>query len=208
DLQVKNGRRIRAFNNKVIGNNHLNFAAPGTIVATVSPGTGMIVLCTDQVEVFKNEIKGNQTFNLSVGGYHITGREWKDKAFDPIPEGVYVHDNAFADGGTKPAGERGQLFAALLGTPIPDIIWDGVVNPALLKDGKPAPENRIVFKNNGNATFANLNWSILGPELTAAKTKEDGLKKVLAHGGRVDGDGTAYRGELKPLPEVKLPGVK
>src|SRR5262249_13551499 len=57
DLQVKNGRRIRAFNNKVIGNNHPNFAAPGTIVATVSPGTGMIVLCTDQVEVFKNEIK-------------------------------------------------------------------------------------------------------------------------------------------------------
>src|SRR5262249_43053291 len=138
DLQVKNGRRVRAFGNKVLNNNHPNFATPGTMVATVAPGTGVGVLCTDQVEVFKNEIKGNQTFNLSVASYYITGREWKDKAFDPIPEGVYVHDNTFADGGTKPAGERGQLFAALLGTPIPDIVWDGVT-----KDGKLTPGDRI-----------------------------------------------------------------
>ncbi len=208
DLQVKNGRRVRAFNNKVLTNNHPNFATPGTIVATVSPGTGMIVLCTDQVEVFGNEIKGNQTFNLSVVSYYVTGREYKDKAFDPIPEGVYVHDNTFGDGGAKPAGERGQLFAALLGTPIPDIVWDGVVNPSLLKDGKPTPENRIVFKNNGKATFANLQWAILGPELASAKTQAKGLKKMLEHRAKVDRDVTAYTGELKPLPEVKVPGVK
>ena len=208
DLQVKNGRRVRAYGNKVIANNHPNFAAPGTIVATVSPGTGMVVLCTDQVEVFQNEIKSNQTFNLSIVSYHITGREWKDKAFDPIPEGVYVHDNSFADGGKKPTGERGQLHALLVGTPMPDIIWDGVVNPSLLKNGKPAPENRIVFKNNGNATFANLNWGTLGPALAAAKSKEDGLKALLTHKPNVERDITPYTGELKPLPAIQLPGVK
>jgi parallel beta-helix repeat protein len=208
DLPVKNGKRIRAFRNKVLSNNHPNFATPGTMVSTISPGTGLIVLCSDQVEVFKNEIKGNNTFNLAVISYLITGREYKDKEFDPIPEGVYIHDNTFADGGRKPTGPRGELFGALLGTPVPDMVWDGVMNRGKFKDGTPPPAQRVVFRNNGEATFANLNWEVLGPRMAAAKSNKERLEAIAAHREKVGRDLKAHTGELKPLPEVKLPGGK
>lgn len=204
DLPVKNGKRVRAFGNKVVGNNHPNFATPGTIVSTVSPGTGLLVMATDQVEVFKNEIKGNNTFNLAVVSYLVTGRSYRDKAYDPIPEGVFVHDNTFADGGKKPTGERGEFFANLLGTPIPDIVWDGVVP----EGGKSRPEQRVLFRNNGSATFANLNWAALGPRLAVAKTKEDSKKAIVAHREKVTRDIKPHTGELKPLPQIQLSGAK
>jgi parallel beta-helix repeat protein len=204
DLPVKNGKRVRAFRNKVVNNNHPNFATPGTMVATISPGTGLVVMATDAVEVFKNEIKGNNTFNLAVVSYLLMGRPYKDKEYDPVPEGVWVHDNTFADGGKKPAGERGEMFAGLLGTPIPDMIWDGVVRA----DRKPGPGQRVVFRNNGSATFANLNWGLLGPRLDGAKSRAEGVKAILAHRPKVDRDLKPYTGELKPLPEVKLSGAK
>ncbi|MFO0844260.1 MAG: hypothetical protein U0797_18000 [Gemmataceae bacterium] len=37
-----------------------------------------------------------------------------------------------------------------------------------------------MFQNNGGATFANLNWASLGPQLAAAKTKEDFQKAIAA----------------------------
>lgn len=204
DLPVKNGKRVRAFRNKILSNNHPNFATPGTIVSTVSPGTGLVVMATDQVEVFKNEIKGNNTFNLAVVSYQVTGRPYRDREYDPIPEGIWVHDNTFADGGKKPAGERGELFAGLLGTPIPDIVWDGIVPRA----GKAGLEQRVLFRDNGSATFANLNWATLGPQLAAAKTKEEGQKAIVAHREKVGRDIKPHTGELEPLPEVKLSGAK
>ena len=38
-------------------NNLFNFAPPGNIVGTVPPGTGIMVLATSGVEIFKNEYK-------------------------------------------------------------------------------------------------------------------------------------------------------
>ena len=113
-----------------------------------------------------------------------------------------VHNNTFADGGRKPTGEGGTLFATLLGTPVPDMVWDGVRKPGGPKDG----ERPVVFQNNGTATFANLNWDVLGPQLAAAKNPQEGLQKVLAHRDKVVSDLEPYTGARKPLPGVKLPG--
>ncbi|HMP61088.1 MAG TPA: parallel beta-helix domain-containing protein, partial [Gemmatales bacterium] len=65
DLPLKNGGRVRVFNNVVSANNHVNFAPKGNIVATVPPGTGIMVLATDQVEIFGNKISDNKTCNLA-----------------------------------------------------------------------------------------------------------------------------------------------
>jgi len=208
-LQVKNGQRVRVFNNEVFTNNHENFAPKGNIVASVAPGTGMMVMATDQVEVFKNTIKDNQTYNMAIVSFYITGRpiEDKDKDYDPIPEGIYVHDNTFLGGGNKPAGERGQVLRALLGEQIPDIIYDGISNPAKMVDGQlPAPL-RIYIKNNGNATFANLHWGELA-DLTKMKSNEERLANLLAHRAKVARDLKPHEGELPSLPTVNLPGVQ
>ena len=61
DLPTKDGRLCRVFNNKVLANNHDNFAPKGNIVATVPPGTGIMIMANDQVEVFDNTIEKNQT---------------------------------------------------------------------------------------------------------------------------------------------------
>jgi parallel beta-helix repeat protein len=195
-LQQKNGKRVRVFNNQVVANNHANFAPKGNIVASVSPGTGMMVMATDDVELFNNVVKDNHTFSLSVVSFYITGRPMEDKAYDPIPEGIYIHDNKISGGGSMPKGERGQNMAMLLGTPLPDIIYDGIHNPAKTVDGKLPPALGVYFKNNGNATFANLHWNELD-----MKDPAGSLKKI-------ERDIKPYEGELAALPEVKLAGIR
>ena len=194
-LQVKNGKRVRVHDNNVYANNHANFAPKGNMVASVAPGTGMIVMATDQVELFKNTVKDNQTYNLAIVSFFITGRPMDDKGYDPYPEGIYVHDNMFSGGGNKPSGERGHMLASLLGTPMPDIVYDGIINPAKLENGKLPPNQGLYLKNNGNATFANLHWNTLDPK------DEKGNK------AKIKRDIKPYEGELPPLPPVTLPGV-
>ena len=80
DLPTKDGRECRVFNNKVVANNHENFAPKGNIVASVPPGTGVMILANDEVEVFDNTIEKNQTggpvdHQLSVHGQRDQGRE-------------------------------------------------------------------------------------------------------------------------------------
>jgi parallel beta-helix repeat protein len=194
-LQVKNGRRVRVFRNQVVGNNHDNFAPKGNVVATVAPGTGMMVLATDQVEMFENTIKDNGTHGLLVVSFLTTGRPIEDKEYDPIPEGVFVHDNTFTGNGTKPGGQMGPVLTALLGRPLPDIIFDGSHNPAKLVDGKPPAGQGVYFKNNGGATFANLHWDKLN------------LMDLPASLSRIDRNLKPFEGEMPPLPPVTLPGA-
>src|SRR6185437_14638591 len=94
------------------------------------PGTGVMVMATDDVEVFDNTIRDNQTYNLAVLSYQVTGRPFETKnGYDPVAEGVYVHNNRFSGGGDKPSGERGSFLEALLGKPVPDIVYDGIRKP-------------------------------------------------------------------------------
>ena len=106
-------------NNRVIENNHENFAAEGSIVAGVPSGTGVMLLAADEVEVTGNEIRGNDTTGVVVLSLHSA--MGADTAFDvdPTPERNWIHDNDFADNGNAPdpgAGDYG-LEAA-------DLIWD------------------------------------------------------------------------------------
>lgn len=158
NLPVKNGKCVRVFRNTSIANNHANFAPKGNMVGTVPPGTGMMILATDQVEVFENTIKQNQTVGLSIISFQLTQKPITDKDYDPYPEGIYIHDNTFAENGTKPSGELGLVLTALLGKPFPDIMYDGHVDPKKKLDGK-LPENlSLKVADNGSATFANLNY--------------------------------------------------
>ena len=129
DLPTKDGRHCRVFNNKVLANNHDNFAPKGNIVATVPPGTGVMIMANDQVEVFDNTIEKNQTAGLSIVSYLITDKPIKDAKYDPFCEAIYIHDNRFAANGGKPAGPLGEMLAKALGTPLPDILYDGIVDP-------------------------------------------------------------------------------
>jgi len=151
DLPVKGGRITRVYSNQVYANNLENFAPKGNIVAKVPAGTGVMVMATNHIEIFKNAIQDNDTASVSVISYLTTRNPLKDKEYDPFNEAIYIHDNAITGGGKRPGGMAAQI-AAVAGPPFPEILYDGVIDPA---KGPLSGDRRICIQNNGAAAFLN-----------------------------------------------------
>lgn len=192
-LQLKAGKRVRVFRNQVFDNNHKNFAAPGNIVAMVPSGTGMMVMATDQVEIFENEIRDNNTSNISIVSYLVSGKKLKDPSYDPFCKLISIHDNRISNGGSKPSGALRESLTQVLGSQLPDILFDGAVNPAHLVDGVLPPSKRISIRNNGEIRFANFKLLEMTPE------------KIQAGKYAPSTDLSDYRHELPRLAKVTLP---
>lgn len=191
-LALHNGGRVRVFHNQVPKNNHANFGARGSSVSNVAPGTGMLLLAMDNVEIFENQVTDNQTCGLQVISYILTGNPINDKDYDPYPEHAYIHDNHFSGGGKHPGGRYGKILAQIVGTPFPEILYDGVLNPKHTVDGKIDPEHGIRFERNGNVGFANIHFDQLTPE------------KMAAGKAHIDRDIAAYTGSYPRLPAIAL----
>lgn len=158
DLPVQGGERVRVYNNKVIANNAPNIAPKSMTVYNLPAGLGVSVMAIKNVEVFKNEIKDNNTANLHILGYvSAISEPIKDKRYNPFVANVYVHDNEISGGGKNPDTRLDGVVAVMkaVGKPMPDILYDGVIEP---KDGKPGTmaDAKICLENNGAATFANF----------------------------------------------------
>ncbi len=196
-LQLTNGGNVRVFNNKIYKNNTPNFAPPGNMVATVPTGTGLMIMATDDVEVFENEISGNQTTGVSVVSYLVTERPIKDPKFDPFPEGISIHDNIFLKGGEKPSGVFGEMLAAVVGVPFPQVFYDGIFNESKLEDGKLPADLSLKLADNGEITFANGNVGMLSPEnVVSGKYKVD--RNLASYSGKHE---AIAKVTLQPLPE-------
>ena len=159
-LPVKNGHDTRVFNNEVTENNHPNFGLAGAIISTLPSGTGIQVMANENTEVFGNQIRNNQSYNVAILSYLVTGRDYDDPEYDPYAEGIYIHDNVFEGGGDNPQGAAKDR-AALVGGTFPDIVYDGFVNPEKLVDGVVLPELGVYVENNGDADFVNLDLGAL-----------------------------------------------
>ncbi|MBV7316852.1 parallel beta-helix domain-containing protein [Shewanella sp. NIFS-20-20] len=163
DLPIGNqryGSSVRIFNNKVYDNNTPNFAnasANPAGVHIVPPGTGIIVLSTDDVEIFDNTITGHDTLGVTVssffiaepdiqtfvGSYGQPGQAISD-GWRPTPRNIYLHNNIIEDYGSKPNGYL-----------IKDIIQAYVLThgdmPGILYDGLGE-----LLSNNGTAAYLGL----------------------------------------------------
>lgn len=197
DLPKKDGRNCRVFNNTVIANNHENFAPKGNIVASVPPGTGVMIMANDQVEVFDNKIENNQSAGVAIVSYLINDLPIKDDKYDPYCEAIFVYNNKFKGNGENPAGKLGKILSGLLGKPMPDILYDGIVDQKKLVDGKLPEEMAIRIRDNGDAGFANFD----APSLTVANVLANKKPNVVR-------DLKQYEGELPKLSPVSIAGVK
>lgn len=155
------GRVTRVYDNQVFANNTDNFGHPGTPVASVPAGTGVIVNSNDDVEIFNNQISDNKTGNIIISSLFSTGYSDSSasESFDPYPEGIFIYGNTFSGGGDDPdtdelALARVMLFGA--DGRLPDIIWDGFFDPAKQVDGETPPGLRICI-DNGEAGILNAN---------------------------------------------------
>ncbi len=155
------GYKSRVHDNAVIANNLKNFAHKGAIVSTVPAGTGILVMANDQVEIFNNAIKNNKTANIIISSYFSVGsmdEKGIKPSFDPYPEGIYIHDNVFEGGGDAPSQlDLKALKLAMFGLKghLPDIMWDGYVNKALLDEKGQLPPDKRICVQNGDAKVIN-----------------------------------------------------
>ena len=174
NLPRQGGRHVRVFNNQMIDNNTPNFA-PKSLgpIQYLPTGTGMYVMAIRDVEVFNNKIQNNNTVNLYIINYKtgvdedslrdtaaspITQQIFapEDKRFDPFVQSVYVHDNEISGGGRSPDNRIPgvKMLAAALGGQLPDLLYDGVIDPTWGRKG-PNP-GQVCLQNNSGATFLNF----------------------------------------------------
>jgi parallel beta-helix repeat protein len=104
DLPIQGGKNTRVFKNEIFNNNTDNFAPKGNIVGVVPPGTGLLVLANDNIEIFENTIKNHDTVNIGIVSYFVTDKPINDPKYDPYPESIYIHDNKISEGGENPRG--------------------------------------------------------------------------------------------------------
>lgn len=161
DLELKRGGNCRVFNNKIWENNTANFAPKGNIVGKVPQGTGIILLAANRVEIFNNEITNNRTVGTSIASYYISENPIRDSSYYPYPVAINIHDNTYSRKKQRATskGRMGKLYRFKLrfGKNVPDIVYDGIPDPALLDAQKQyPPEKRICIRNNRGATYANI----------------------------------------------------
>ncbi len=165
DLPKKRGGHVKMYDNLIARNNFRNFAPKGNIVGKVPPGTGVMILATNDVEIYNNKIWENKTISAAIVSYYIAETPIKDKEYNPYPSAIFVHDNIFSTGKRMPTWKNklGFIFWWKFHKKVPHIIYDGIQNPAWLNpDGTVKNAYRICLRENDNGTFANIHADRIG----------------------------------------------
>ena len=154
-LIKKQGGDVVVHHNRVLNNNLDNFAPKGNIVASVPPGTGVMVLATPRVTIRDNQLLENKTASVAVVSYYLTELPIADEAYEPIPREVQVYGNNIARSKGLPTLKNriGLLLAMKFWRNVPGVIWDGIT-PATLA-GEPLAltgETFVCFGENGTDT--------------------------------------------------------
>ena len=159
DLVQKKGGHIRVYNNLIEHNNLFNFAPKGSIVGKVIPGTGVMVLATSDVHVYDNTIRNNKSVGTAIVSYFITEEAINDSLYNPYTSSIHIYNNTYERTPGLPAldYEIGQLLAIKYGRNTPDIIYDGMPDPAYINaEGIILPESNLCIQNNSEARFTNM----------------------------------------------------
>ncbi|MEO4000723.1 parallel beta-helix domain-containing protein [Mesorhizobium sp. CAU 1732] len=186
NLPVQGGHDIRVFDNDIVENDTPNFAPEGNIVGIVPKGMGVMVMANRNVHVFGNRFDKNATTHVLIAAYP---NEYEDDDYMFVPRGVFVHGNTYGEGGWEPDGGVGKILSDVAGTPLPDIIWDGVTRiPEYLS--WVSAGDRIYIDEADGTTFANLKMI---------------SQMLLPWGWWPDKDISGYKGALPEPAAVVLP---
>lgn len=160
------GKNIKVYDNIVTSNNRKNFGMKGAIVSKIPGGTGMLVLATNDVEIYGNTISDHHTLGVGIISYNLvasmendvdvtpldayggvrTVTDYRnDKEYDPYPGQIGLHDNTYDNDAWFPniSTDFGKLFFTKRGLGIPDVVYDGIESPEYIKEGKPNPYYKI-----------------------------------------------------------------
>lgn len=105
-LPKKDGRRIVVRRNFVRNNNHYNYAEAGAIVASVPPGSGILVLASNEVEIYDNVISDNALAGVIIADLGVMQNTKPDPAVNPNPDAIRIGRNQFYRNGHKGFWDR------------------------------------------------------------------------------------------------------
>jgi parallel beta-helix repeat protein len=171
-LPIKTCYDVIIRNNFVVNNNHENFGAPGSIVAGVPQGSGIVIMAADEVTIEGNQISGNQNAGIIITDHANLGNLTMDPESEPNPDQVAILDNLMFDNGTQPIPEIKALMVTKLVTGNPDIVRVGPSKDSCIL-------NRDRYITAGINDFATCGFettmetvSYLSPEPVAPRTFE------------------------------------
>lgn len=136
-LPIKTTFDVIFRNNFVVNNNHENFGAPGSTVAGIPAGTGILIMAADDVIVENNIITGNDNAGITI----VDLANGDPKANDPNAEGnpdrIVILDNIMYENGSNPTGELKAIMLTQLDSKGPDIFaYGGGTGSSILDKNK------------------------------------------------------------------------
>lgn len=166
------GYTTRAYNNRIHDNNHENFAQEGNIVASIPPGSGIMILATHDVQLYDNDITDNQTVGVAILSYElvaamnedveeqpdaiggaqtVNNRFREDTLYNPFPYDISIFRNRISNTHWFPAVQNdiGKLLIWYSPFTPPALLYDGIEDPQ-------RPQRNICFAENGDVLFVNL----------------------------------------------------
>jgi hypothetical protein len=116
-------KRIHARDNRIVSNNRPNTARPGSILATVPSGTGVLYVGVDESEIARNHVEDNAFAGIALVDYclAVLGTEFscsvdpnvtREFGRDKSATNNRVIDNTLIGNGTHPDPEHPFASAA------------------------------------------------------------------------------------------------
>jgi parallel beta-helix repeat protein len=134
-LPIKTCFDVIIRNNYVINNNVENFGEPGSIVASLPKGTGIIVMAADEVTIENNIITGNENAGIVMTDLNFIAHITKDPESEPNPDRIVILDNIMSNNGSNPIDElKAYKVANLVTTPGIDIVAIGGGTGSCIRD--------------------------------------------------------------------------
>lgn len=133
-LPIKTTFDVIFRNNFVVNNNHENFGAPGSTVAGIPPGTGILIMAADDVIVENNIITGNNNTGITIVDLATGDPKANDPNSEGNPDRVVILDNIMFDNGNQPTGEIKAIMLTQLDSKGPDIFAYGGGTGSTIRD--------------------------------------------------------------------------
>lgn len=145
----------KVYDNVIENNNGENFAEPGTAQSLIPPGTGLLVLAADEVEIYNNTIRGNKTGGLAVFNLGI-GFATNEIDVGPNPEHIYAHDNMYENNGY----DADPFVKDMLGSGF-DIVWDASGADNYFDEEVSSSFPSVLPKTSWSQPLYNLYWRLV-----------------------------------------------
>ncbi|RAJ05135.1 parallel beta-helix repeat protein [Chitinophaga skermanii] len=186
------GGHVKAYNNHIHDNNERNFAKAGSFgtatgVGNAAPGSGVIILSTSDVAIYKNKIINNNGSSITIAsGFFVdptSGDKINDQYF-PISRNISIYENEMKmdTAFPKPIYEHrtGQVIVAIeqalnamdparKNARIPHILYDGISTNMLTMQKGINPDSICIRQTESNL-FVNADAMRIGTKGWAPNT--------------------------------------